>query len=100
MRGHNRVCKRIFYIHGVELDLTDDATTGDDQNMETPVFSLHVVARLAVCNTVQLQVAVGAATFVALIDTGLTQLHWGGSCAALGPHHRAATTTHSNGGQW
>jgi hypothetical protein len=32
MQGHNRVCKRIFYIHGVELDLADDATTTDDQN--------------------------------------------------------------------
>jgi hypothetical protein len=30
MRGHNRVCKWIFYIHGVELDLADDATDGDD----------------------------------------------------------------------
>jgi hypothetical protein len=53
-RGHNRVCKRIFYIHGIELDLADDATAGDDQNTETPMFSLHVVIGVAVCNTVQL----------------------------------------------
>jgi hypothetical protein len=87
----------IFYIQGVELDL---ATVGDDQNMETPVFSLHVVVGVVVCNTVQLQVVVGASTFVTLIDTGSTHLHWGGGCAALGPHHRAATTTHDNDGQW
>jgi hypothetical protein len=54
------------------LDLADDAAAGDDQNTETPVFSLHAVAGVAVCNTVQLQVAVGAATFIALIDTGST----------------------------
>jgi hypothetical protein len=54
------------------LDLVDDATTGDDQNMESPVFSLHAVTGMAMCNTVQLHVVVDAATFFALIDTGLT----------------------------
>jgi hypothetical protein len=53
-RGHNCVCKRIFYIHGIELDLADDAIAGDDQNTETVMFSLHVVTGVAVCNTVQL----------------------------------------------
>jgi hypothetical protein len=70
--GYNRVCKLIFYIHDVELDLADDATTGDDQNTKSPVFSLHAVTGMAICNTVQLHVAVDAATFFALINTGST----------------------------
>jgi hypothetical protein len=80
-RGHNHVCKRIFYIHDVELDLADDATTRDDQNMETPMFSLHAIVGLAVCNTVQLQVSIDATTFVAFIDTGLTHSFIGEAAA-------------------
>lgn len=36
------------------------------------MFSLHAVTGMAMCNTVQLHVAVDAATFFALIDTGST----------------------------
>jgi len=69
-RGHNRVCKRLFYIHGV--DLGDDDDTGDTSEpaAETPVFSLHVVAGMPVCNTVQLKVDLGATSVIALVDTG------------------------------
>jgi hypothetical protein len=80
-RGHNRVCTRIFYINGVELDTADESATGDDPDTETPVFSLHAVAGVLVGNTVQLQVIVGAATFVALIDTGSTHSFIGEAAA-------------------
>ena len=64
-RGHNRVCRRIFYIDGVELAEEEPAE-------EAPVYSLHVVAGVPVCGTLQLEVQVGAATLIALIDTGST----------------------------
>ena len=80
-RGHNRVCTRIFYINGVELDTADESATGEDPDTETPVFSLHAVAGVLVGNTVQLQVIVGAATFVALIDTGSTHSFIGETAA-------------------
>jgi hypothetical protein len=63
---------RIFYINGVELDTANESATGDDPETETSVFSLHVVAGVLIGNTVQLQVIVSAATFIALIDTGST----------------------------
>jgi hypothetical protein len=44
-RGHNRVCRRIFYVDGVEL-------TEEEEQGEAPVFSLHVVAGVAVSSTI------------------------------------------------
>ena len=57
-RGNNRVCHRIFFIDGFELA---EAEVGE----EAPVFSLHVVAGVAVASTIQLRVHVGSATFTA-----------------------------------
>jgi hypothetical protein len=37
-RGHNRFCKRIFFIDGVEIDDTDNAADTGDK--EAPCFSL------------------------------------------------------------
>ena len=64
-RGHNRVCRRIFYIDGIELD---EGAVAE----EAPVFSLHAVAGVPGSNTLQLRVRVGEADFTALIDTGST----------------------------
>ena len=44
-RGHNRVCRRIFYIDGVELD---EGAVAE----EAPVFSLHAVAGVPGGNTI------------------------------------------------
>jgi hypothetical protein len=52
MCGHNRVCRRIFYIDGFKI--ANDAAATDRSDIEAPVFSLNVVARVAVNNTVQL----------------------------------------------
>jgi hypothetical protein len=79
MRGHNRVCMRIFYIGGFEIG--DEARDADDPGPEAPVFSLHAIAGVAVGNTVQLKVLLGAATFVALVDTGSTHSFIGEAAA-------------------
>jgi hypothetical protein len=59
------MCRRIFYIDGVEL-----AEGGAAE--EALVFSLHTVTGVPSSNTIQLRVQVGAAKFLALIDTGST----------------------------
>jgi hypothetical protein len=42
--GHNRVCRRLFFIGGVELSDADKEDA--DPALEAPVFSLHAVAGL------------------------------------------------------
>jgi hypothetical protein len=68
-RGHYRFCKQIFVVDGVELAdaATADATEGDK---EAPCFSLQAVAGVPMTDTMQLAVAVGAASLVALLDSG------------------------------
>jgi hypothetical protein len=69
-RGHNRVCRRIFYIGGVELD--GDATPDDAASQDAPVFSLRAVAGMPICDTMQVRVTVGTTSLTALLDTGST----------------------------
>jgi hypothetical protein len=78
-RGHNRVCRRIFYIGGFEIG--DEAGDVDEPGSEAPVFSLHAIAVVAVGNTVQLKVLLGTATFIALVDTGSTHSFIGEAAA-------------------
>jgi hypothetical protein len=66
-RGHNKVCKRLFLLDSVD-DEGDDVD--EDPEMEAPVFSLHAVAGVPVGRSILLRVVLGAATFVALVDTG------------------------------
>ena len=73
-RGDNWVCRRIFYIDGVEL-------AEDDEPADAPVFSLHAVAGVAVRSTIQLRVCVGAADLTALVDTGSTHSFIGEAAA-------------------
>jgi hypothetical protein len=68
-RGHNRFCRRIFFVDGVEIDNTDDATAGADN--EAPCFSLQV-AGVAMADTMQITVVLGATSLVALLDSGST----------------------------
>lgn len=51
-RGHNRICKWIFYIN--DIASAADAPTEDASDTATPVFSLHTIAGVPICNTVQL----------------------------------------------
>ncbi|XP_066375064.1 uncharacterized protein [Miscanthus floridulus] len=73
-RGHNRFCRRLFFIDGVEID--DIAVEGDAAaaagDTEAPVFSLHAVAGVPIANTIQLQVTVSDASLLALLDGGST----------------------------
>ena len=71
-RGHNRVCKRIFFLGGVDLAGTDEAGDDEARETETLVFSLHAVAGVPLGQTIQLRVLLAAASFIALVDTGST----------------------------
>jgi len=100
-RGHNRVCKRLFYINGMDFGDDDDTGVTSEPAEETPVFSLHVVEGVPTCNTVQLKVDLGAASFVALVDTGSTHSFIGEAAAqrtgwTIQPHPRL-TATVANG---
>jgi hypothetical protein len=69
-RGHNRFCRHIFFMDGVEIEDADDAAQGADGN--APCFSLQVLAGVPVADTMQITVALGAALLVALLDSGST----------------------------
>jgi hypothetical protein len=69
-RGHNRFCKRIFFVDGVEIDDTDDAANAGDR--EAPCFSLQAAVSVPMADTMQLTVVLGAASLVALLDSGST----------------------------
>ena len=69
-RGHNRVCRRIFYIDGIELE--DAAPAAAEAAPAAPLFSLLAVAGMPICDSMQVRVTVGAVTLTALLDTGST----------------------------
>jgi hypothetical protein len=69
-RGHNRFCRCIFFIDGVEIDDTGDAVAGADN--EAPCFSLQALAVVPMADTMQIVVTLGATSLVALLDSGST----------------------------
>jgi len=72
-RGHNRVCRRIFFVDGVTITEEEEAAAAvANPDAEAPVFSLQAVAGVPVCDTMQVPVDVGAVSLVALLDTGST----------------------------
>ena len=66
-RGHNCTFKRLFYVHGVDIDDGDDTTEA-----ETPVFSLHTLAGVRFSDTMLVAVKLGASPLLALLDSGST----------------------------
>ena len=68
-QGHNKDCKRLFLLDSLIED-DDDAPSEEPADAEAPVFSLHAVAGVPSNNTLLLRVALGAASLVALVDTG------------------------------
>ena len=56
----------------MEIADSDDATAIEAPDMETPVFSLHAVAGVPICDMMQINVSLGTTTLVALLDTGST----------------------------
>ncbi|WVZ84441.1 hypothetical protein U9M48_031473 [Paspalum notatum var. saurae] len=69
-RGHNRFSKRIFFVDGVEIGDANDEAPGTDG--DAPCFSLQALAGVPVADTMQITVALGAASLVALLDSGST----------------------------
>jgi hypothetical protein len=68
--GHNRFCRHIFFVDGVEIDDAKDAAYGADK--EAPCFSLQALAEVPMADTMQLTVTLGATSLVALLDSGNT----------------------------
>jgi hypothetical protein len=62
--GHNRTYKRLFYVHGVDIDDSDDTIEA-----ETPVFSLHALAGVHFSDTMQVTVKLGPSPLLALLDS-------------------------------
>ena len=71
-RGHNRFCRRIFFMEGVEIEDAPDAADDADHDAEAPCFSLQAVAGVPVAGTMQIAVVLGTAALVALLDSGST----------------------------
>jgi len=98
-RGHNKVCKQLFFVDSIADEEDDDVDAASET--ETPVFSLHALAGVPVGNPILLQVSLGAATLVALVDTGSSHSFIGESAAqrtglAIQPRPRL-TATVANG---
>jgi hypothetical protein len=68
------VCKRLFLLEGFEEE--DDGvateTVEDVRTEDTPVFSLQALAGVAFTDTMKLEVGLGSASLVALLDSGST----------------------------
>jgi len=74
-RGHNRFCRRIFFVDGVEIDVGEDAVQAADAQAaegDAPFFSLQALAGVPVADTMQVTVGLGPASLVALLDSGST----------------------------
>ena len=73
-RGHNRVCQRLFLLEGIEDEDDDElpAAAEDCGPENAPVFSLQALAGVSFADTMQLEVVLGAAALVALLDSGST----------------------------
>jgi hypothetical protein len=71
-RGHNRFCRRIFFVDGVEIDAAGDAADTGGADTDAPCFSLQALAGVALADTMQITVTLGPASLVALVDSGST----------------------------
>jgi hypothetical protein len=88
-RGHNRFCRRLFFLNGVEIDdvaWDGNAAAEDPGDKEAPVFavwaapgasteespcfSLSALAGVRFIDTLQIGVTIGSVRFSALLDLG------------------------------
>jgi hypothetical protein len=100
-RGHNRFCRRLFFVDGITISDEETAAGEAHPDAEAPVFSLRAVAGVPSCDTLQVRVDLGAVTLVALLDTGSTHNFIGEDAAhrsglAIQPRPRL-TATVANG---
>jgi hypothetical protein len=68
--GHNRFCRCIFFLDGVEIEDVAEATGDAENDGEVPCFSLQAVAGVPMAGTMQIAMALGVASLVALLDSG------------------------------
>jgi hypothetical protein len=69
-RGHNRICQCIFFLDGVDIEDVAEATGDTENNGEAPCFSLQAVAGVPMAGTMQINMALGIASLVALLNSG------------------------------
>jgi len=74
VRGHNRVCKRLFLLDGAMEDAEDlpESSESAAADEESPLFSLHAIAGVRFTDTMQLGVDLGGTSLIGLLDSGST----------------------------
>jgi hypothetical protein len=70
--GHNRVYRRIFFMDDIEIEGADDDQTSPNLGEDAPVFSLQAIVGVPIYKSLQVRTSLGAASVVALLDTGST----------------------------
>ena len=70
VRGHNRVCARLFVMEVASRDEEDDEPEHTDD--QQPQISLHAIAGVHTRDTMQVRVQLGRAMVTALLDSGST----------------------------
>jgi hypothetical protein len=70
--GHNRFCRYIFFLDGVEIEDVAEATGDAENDGKVPCFSLQAVAGVPMAGTMQITVALSVVSLVALLDSGST----------------------------
>jgi len=70
VRGHNRVCARLFVMQVTSRDEEDDVAKHDDD--QQPHISLHAIAGVCTRDTMRVCVQLGQITVTAILDSGST----------------------------
>jgi hypothetical protein len=101
-RGHNRFCRRIFFVDGVEIDdaAHTEETGAANADAHTPCFSLQAVAGVAAADTMHIAVTLCPVSLVALLDSGSTHNFISAMAAHRSGLFPTSATPHDNGGKW
>lgn len=70
-RGHNRVCQRIFLLD-LALEDADQLNEEEDTTDDDPHISVHAITGIRTGETMQLDISLGGASLLALLDSGST----------------------------
>lgn len=70
VRGHNRVCARLFVMEVASRDEEEDAAEHDDDHQ--PHISLHAIAGVCTRDTMQVRVQLEQISLTDLLDSGST----------------------------